>query len=90
MLFVTRYIRSILAAAALLSPVMITGCASHVGVGYRMYDPYYRDYHVWDGPELGYYNQWIIETHRPHREFRRLPREERREYWTWRHNRERR
>ena len=78
--------RSIVIAATMLSPVMITGCAVHAGVGYRVYDPYYEDYHVWEGPEIGYYNQWSVETHRPHREFRTIPREEQREYWHWRHD----
>ena len=41
------YRRSILVAAAL---VIGTGCAARVGVGvgYRSYDPYHTDYHVWD------------------------------------------
>lgn len=66
--------------------VGMAGCAGSAAVGYRVYDPYYNDYHVWEGPEPGYYNQWIIETHRPHREFRRLRPEEQHEYWTWRHS----
>src|SRR5437879_5666826 len=64
-----------------------TGCAGRVGVGYRVYDPYYRDYHVWVDPEPVYYNQWIIETHRRDRDFRRRPRREQQEYWRWRHDR---
>ena len=64
---------------------MSTGCATHVGVGYQVYDPYYGDYHVWAGPEIDYYNTWLVETHRPHRDYRKLRREEQREYWTWRH-----
>ncbi len=86
----TRGIRSILVASLMLAPVMITGCASHVGVGYRVRDPYYRDYHAWNGPEVGYYNQWVIETRRPNREFRRLRRDEQRQYWKWRHDRDHR
>lgn len=72
--------------ASLLGGLALTGCAAHVGVGYRVYDPYYGDYHVWDDPEAGYYNTWIVETHRPHREYRRLSRRDRREYWNWRHS----
>jgi len=47
---------AILVAATL---VFLSGCATHVGVGvgYRSYDPYYRDYHVWDDHERVYYNQ---------------------------------
>ena len=77
---------SLLMMGALLLPVTITSCAVHAGVGYRVYDPYYEDYHVWGPGEAGYYNQWVIETHRPHREFRRLNRNEQREYFNWRHS----
>jgi hypothetical protein len=83
-----RCLSSILMAGALATPVIITGCAARVGVGYRVYDPYYRDYHVWDDHERGYYQQWTVETHRdPHRDFRKLKHEQQKEYWSWRHNR---
>jgi hypothetical protein len=77
--------RAALITSSLFTALAFTGCAAHVGVGYRVYDPYYGDYHVWDDHEVGYYNTWIVETHRPHREFRKLPREEKHQYWTWRH-----
>ncbi len=77
---------TLLLGAAFALPLMTTGCATHVGVGYRVYDPYYSDYHTWNDGEIVYYNRWLDETHRPHRDFRRLPREQQREYWTWRHN----
>lgn len=87
MSLLTRPLRNIALAACLASPVMITGCAARVGVGYRVYDPTYRDYHRWDDREGGYYNRWTIETHRaPRREFRELHDDEQREYWNWRHN----
>ncbi len=81
---------SLLLGAALSAPVILTGCRERYAVGYRVRDPYYNDYHRWDQPEIGYYNAWVIETHRPHREFRRLSDRDRREYWEWRHRRERR
>jgi hypothetical protein len=62
-----------------------SGCAVHAGVGYRVYDPYYSDYHVWDQAEIGYYNQWVGETHRPNVEYRKLNRADQSEYWKWRH-----
>jgi hypothetical protein len=69
--------RSLLMAASLVTLAMFTGCAANVGVGYRAYDPYYRDYHVWDDHETVYYNQWVGETHRePHRDFRKQFRRE--------------
>jgi hypothetical protein len=85
---IERFFRTGLVAAGLLAAVIIPGCAVHADVGYRAYDPYYRDYHVWSGPEIGFYNQWAVETHRdPHRDFRRLNKRDQREYWNWRHNR---
>jgi hypothetical protein len=55
---------------------------------YRVYDPYYTDYHVWNDEEVVYYRQWANESHRDaSRDFRKIPPEEQKEYWTWRHNR---
>lgn len=53
----TRYLGTILLGVALLSPVMLTGCAEHATV--RVYDPYYNDYHVWNDREVVYYRQWV-------------------------------
>lgn len=69
-------------AAALVCPVAITACAVHA----RYYDPVYSDYHPWGPPERGYYNQWIVETHHPNIQYKRLKPDEQRNYWTWRHN----
>ena len=79
------------ASSLFLTAVM---AASMAGIGcehryhsYRVYDPYYTDYHVWDDREIGYYHRWTNETHRDRdRDFRRLSPEEQKEYWTWRHN----
>ena len=55
---------------------------------YRVYDPYYTDYHAWNDNEIVYYHRWADENHRdPNRDFRKLAPEEQKEYWTWRHNR---
>jgi hypothetical protein len=79
-----RYVSSILQAVLLLSPVVFSGCAARVT--YRAYDPEYRDYHAWDGVELGFYQNWESETHRDHRDFRKRNREEQKEYFEWRHH----
>ncbi len=72
-------------AAVIALSVLGLGCAEHHA--YRVYDPYYTDYHVWNHDEVVYYNQWSTETHRdPHRDFRKIPPGEQKEYWTWRHN----
>jgi hypothetical protein len=76
--------RSPLVAAIFLAATVLTSCAARVT--YRTYDPYYRDYHVWGYAETPYYNQWVIETRRPHREYQRLPRHDREAYWRWRHD----
>jgi hypothetical protein len=80
----SRSLSSLLLAAALASTVAGLACENHP---YRVYDPYYTDYHTWNNDEVVYYNQWSAETHRdPHRDFRKLPKDEQKEYWTWRHN----
>jgi hypothetical protein len=72
-------------ASALALSVTGTACADH---HHRVYDPYYSDYHVWNDDEVVYYHQWARDNHRDeHRDFRKLPPEEQKEYWTWRHSR---
>lgn len=59
------------------------GCAHHT---YRYYDEPHGDYHTWDNHEVVYYQQWAVETHRdPHRDFRKLNKNDQNEYWNWRH-----
>ena len=80
----SHHLSSLLLAAALASSMVGLACEHHY---YRVYDPYYTDYHAWNGDEVVYYQRWAGETHRdPHRDFRRLPPREQKEYWTWRHN----
>lgn len=75
---------ALLLAAALTSSFAGMACEHHP---YRVYDPYYTDYHVWNDEEVGYYNRWAVETHRdPHRDFRKINKDEQKEYWTWRHS----
>jgi hypothetical protein len=77
------------ASALLALPLLLVflgGCSGQVGVGYRTYDPYYHDYHVWSDAEGPYYNAWIVETHHPNVEYRRLNRGDREQYWRWRHD----
>jgi len=77
-------LRLLLLSAALTLGVFSTACAHHY---YRVYDPYYSDYHEWNDAEIVYYHQWAREYHRdPDRDFRKLPRGEQEEYWKWRHS----
>ncbi len=77
----SRYLSSLLLAAALTSPLVITGCAVHA----RVYDPYYHDYHPWNHGEVVYYQNWETETHRQHVDFKRRNADEQKQYWDWRH-----
>lgn len=52
----------------------------------RYYDAAYGDYHTWNQPEVGFYAQWEVETHRPHQDFGKRSAGEQKEYFTWRHN----
>ena len=80
-----RSLKSLLLAGALAASLTGVACSDHHY--YRVYDPYYTDYHQWDNDEVVYYRRWADETHRDaHRDFRRLRPEEQKEYWTWRHN----
>ena len=81
---IPRYLSSILLGVAVLSPVVVSGCAAHAS--YRVYDTGHSDYHVWDSNEVVYYQRWEGETHRDHREFRKRNGDEQKEYWNWRHN----
>ncbi|MGH9497113.1 MAG: hypothetical protein ACRD3B_19110 [Candidatus Sulfotelmatobacter sp.] len=75
----------LLLATALVTSVAGLACNDHHA--YRTYDPYYTDYHTWDNDEVTYYNTWTTETHRdPHRDYRKLSKNDQKEYWTWRHN----
>ena len=80
-----KYIGTFLLAGALALPLATVGCAEHRY--YRADDPYHHDYHRWDNNEVVYYNQWSLETHRDsQRDYRRLNKDEQKEYWNWRHN----
>lgn len=76
-----RYLSSFVLGVALLLSI---GCAEQHG--YRVYDPYYHDYHHWDRHEDVYYRQWEAEHHRQDRDFHRLDRDDQQAYWNWRHS----
>jgi hypothetical protein len=76
---------SLVLAGAMLFSMAGVACGGHRA--YRVYDPYYTDYHQWNGDEDYYYRRWANETRRDsQRDFRRLPPQDQKEYWTWRHN----
>jgi hypothetical protein len=68
----------------LLLPLSNTGCA--VRAEYRVYDPYYHDYHVWNDRESASYRQWAVQNHRENVDFRKLNKNDQKQYWDWRHS----
>lgn len=81
----SQWLRLLLLAGVVTGSMAAIACEHHHA--YRVYDPYYTDYHEWNNGETVYYRQWADETHRDwHRDFRKLPPNEQKEYWTWRHN----
>jgi hypothetical protein len=79
-----RWLGVILLSLTAVTPLVLVGCAEHTTI--RVYDPYYNDFHAWNDQEVVYYRQWVVETHRPYRDFRKLPPPEQRQYWAWRHS----
>ena len=63
---------------------LLAGCSAQVG--YRTYDPYYHDYHVWSDAEAPHYNAWITETHHRNVDYGHLNKHDREDYWRWRHD----
>jgi hypothetical protein len=56
----------------------------------RVYDPYRRDYHVWDRGERRAYREYLSERHQRYLAYERQRAAERRAYWRWRHERQER
>jgi hypothetical protein len=78
-----RIFPALFLAAALASPLVITGCAEHNT--YRAYDRDHDDYHRWDRHETAFYLQWEGESRREHRDYDKRDSNEQKEYWNWRH-----
>jgi hypothetical protein len=71
----------VFAASVLTASFAMAGCSVHA----RVYDPYYNDYHSWDH-ETVYYNQWEVETKRPHVDYQKRQKDDQKAYWDWRHS----
>lgn len=80
--------RSLLTAAGAMFLALSSGCSGTVGLGYgyRVYDPYYGDYHVWGPEDNAVYLGWENENHYPHRDFRRLSPDRRRAFFEYQHH----
>jgi hypothetical protein len=77
-----RMIALILSSAALASSLAITGCAPDTTV----YDPYWQDYHRWNGEETRLYLQWEYGSDRAHVDFPNRTPGDQLAYWSWRHS----
>lgn len=64
-----------------LSCLLFSSCAHHV----RVYDYCSDQYRPWDVHERAYYHQSAQETHHQDRDFRKLNKNEQKQYWAWRH-----
>ena len=78
---IKRCLGALVLNAAMLAPVLTSGCAARVGY----YDDYGRDYHHWDRREDQSYRIWLRERHYEYRGFDRLDHDQQRDYWQWRH-----
>jgi len=91
-----KYLASLLVSAALLAPMGAYALAPqddrdherHEREERRVYDPYHKDYHNWDGREDGMYRRWLEERHEAYVEFEHLKHKQQRAYWNWRHEHE--
>jgi hypothetical protein len=72
-----------LLTAVFLLPLFTVGCGEHRR---GTYDPYNHDYHRWNNGEDGSYRRWLAEKRWDYRQYNRLQRQQREEYWQWRHN----
>lgn len=59
--------------------VGLAACSSH-----RTY--YESGGEVWGPGEVTYYDQWEVETHRPHIVWEQRSDDDRHAYWVWRHD----
>jgi hypothetical protein len=78
-----RFTKLLTIATLIAAPFSIGACASHQ----QVYDPYFQDYHTWNGTEDGFYRRWEGETGRSHLDFGRRPVAEQHTYFNWRHQR---
>jgi len=54
---------------------------------HRVYDPYQRDYHNWNGDEDRTYREWYSQTYngRQYRDYNKLSKKNQQAYWKYRH-----
>jgi len=77
---IRRLAKPLLLAAAMIFPMIATGCARA-----RYYDTRYHDYHAWGPSESRAYQEYWAEQGKPYREWTDLNEHQQSEYWEWRH-----
>jgi len=84
------YSASLFLTAALVMPVamMAAPAPQRASVQLRVYDSGHKDYHNWDDNENRAWGQYLTENNRKPHEFRRAKKNEKSEYWNWRHEHE--
>src|SRR2546428_2850718 len=91
-----RMFSALLMATTLTAPFVVPTSAlagerrANATIRLRTYDPYWRDYHVWDQREERAYRTYLTERHRSYVMYKRQRLAQRRAYWRWRHEREER
>ena len=73
---IPRLAKPLLLAAAMILPVIGTGCAARV----RYYDTQYHDYHVWNPGETRAYEEYWAECRKPYHKWTDLNDREQRKY----------
>jgi hypothetical protein len=77
-----RVARLLTIATLIATPLTLAACGGHM-----TFDPFYNDYHRWNGTEDGYYRQWEGQSGYNHMGFDQRPVGEQRAYFNWRHHR---
>jgi hypothetical protein len=75
-------IGSLFLAAALLTPVLSTGCSTHENV----YDESHGDTHKWDDHEETVYKGYLSDNHKDYTPINQASKSDQKSYWDWRHN----
>lgn len=83
-----RYLGTILLSTFLATPVLVLADDHDANRVERYYDPDTKQYHEWNEAEEHAYHSWWDENHKGQqfREFKKLNKKDRAEYWRWRHD----
>jgi hypothetical protein len=88
MRFASRFISTIILAAAIASPAVMMAAAGPKddGVQVRVYDSNHKDYHNWDDHENNAWGVYLTNNHKKSHEYSKSSKREQSNYWNWRHS----